>query len=238
MQLRQAKALGVLDQQQRRVRHVDAHLHHRRADQQIDLAARGSGPSRRPSPSSSCRPCSRPTRKSRNAPAAAPRTCARPTARRQRFGLLHQRADDVAPAGPLASPSRSLPYSHSRSAVSHPARAHRLPAGRQLADQRDVQVAEDRQRDRARNGRRRHHQVVRIGPQLANAGALMHAELVLLVDDHQPQPGELHALLHQRLRADHQVDLARLQRRPARRAVRALRVSPSAAAGAPGCAAR
>ncbi len=34
---------------------------------------------------------------------------------------------------------------------------------------------------------------------------------MLLVDHHQAQPGELHVLLHQRLRADHQIDLSRPQ---------------------------
>ena len=39
VQLRQAEALGVLDHHQRRVRHVDADLDHRRRDQHRDLAA-------------------------------------------------------------------------------------------------------------------------------------------------------------------------------------------------------
>ena len=89
-----------------------------------------------------------------------------------------------------------------------PARRHRLPARRQLANDRHVQIAEHRQGDRARNRRRGHDEVVRIDAQPADAGPLMDAELVLLVDDHQAQPGELHVLLHQRLRADDQVDVA------------------------------
>jgi hypothetical protein len=41
--------------------------------------------------------------------------------------------------------------------------------------------------------------------------ALPHAELVLLVDDDEPEVGELDVLLDQRLRADTRVNLAILQ---------------------------
>ena len=58
---------------------------------------------------------------------------------------------------------------------------------------------------------------MRIDAELADARPLVDAELVLLVDDHQSQPGELHVLLHQRLRADHQIDLAAADGRPAPR---------------------
>ena len=44
-----------------------------------------------------------------------------------------------------------------------------------------------------------------LGPQ---GGALQHAEPVLLVDDHQPEPVKPDVPLHQRVRADHQVDRA------------------------------
>ena len=60
VELRQAEAVGVLDHHQRRVGHVHADLDHHRADQQVQLAAAEIAPSRRPSPSSSSRPCSRP----------------------------------------------------------------------------------------------------------------------------------------------------------------------------------
>ena len=45
VQLRQAEALRVLDHHQRRVRHIHADLHHRRADQQVELARGGSAAS-------------------------------------------------------------------------------------------------------------------------------------------------------------------------------------------------
>ncbi len=83
-----------------------------------------------------------------------------------------------------------------------PARLDHVAARRQLADDRHVQVAEHGQRGGARDGRRGHDEVVRIDPEPADAGSLVDPELVLLVDDHQAKPGELHVLLHQRLRAD------------------------------------
>ena len=43
---------------------------------------------------------------------------------------------------------------------------------------------------------------------LADAGTLMHAELMLLIDHDQPQPSEPNALRHQGLRANHQVEVA------------------------------
>ena len=38
MELREPESLRVLDEHHRRVRHVDAHLDHRRRDEQVDLA--------------------------------------------------------------------------------------------------------------------------------------------------------------------------------------------------------
>ena len=43
---------------------------------------------------------------------------------------------------------------------------------------------------------------------LAQREALMHAEAVLLVDDHQAEARELHRLLEQRVGAHDQLDLA------------------------------
>ena len=54
-----------------------------------------------------------------------------------------------------------------------------------------------------------------LGPE---PGALLHAEAVLLVDHHEPQVGELHAVFDQGVRADQDVHLARgdpFERQPA-----------------------
>ena len=62
MQLRQAEALGVLDDHHRRIRHVDADLHDRGRDENLELAGGKRLPSRAPCASAFIRPCSRPTR--------------------------------------------------------------------------------------------------------------------------------------------------------------------------------
>ena len=83
---------------------------------------------------------------------------------------------------------------------------HRRAARRQLVDDRDVEVGVRRHRERARYRRRGHDQLVRLmavaRALLAQRQALMHAEAVLLVDDHERERGELDALLEQRVRAD------------------------------------
>ena len=86
---------------------------------------------------------------------------------------------------------------------------HLAPARRQLGDRRGVEVAEDRHRDRARDRGGRHHQHVgRRAGLAAERGSLLDAEPVLLVDHDQPEVGELHLLLEQRVGADDDARLA------------------------------
>ncbi len=88
-------------------------------------------------------------------------------------------------------------------------RLHVAAAGGELAQGRGVEVAEDSHRHGPRDRRRRHHQHVRRLPGLAaERRPLLHAEAVLLVDDDQTEVGELHVLLEQRVRADHDPGLA------------------------------
>ena len=86
----------------------------------------------------------------------------------------------------------------------HP-RLHRLATGRQVRNLRDVELAVVGEGERPRDRRRRHQQ--HVGPQSLGAQrrALRHAEAMLLVDHHQPEPVESDLLLHERVRADHQV---------------------------------
>ena len=94
----------------------------------------------------------------------------------------------------------------------------RRAAWRQLVDGADVEVGEVSHRQRSRYWRGAHHQQVGLqrrpgavgGRQLApQLQPLRHAEAVLLVDDRQPQPGEVHIVLDHRLGADHQPGFAR-----------------------------
>ena len=92
----------------------------------------------------------------------------------------------------------------------HHVRGDRRAAGRQLGQRGDLQVTEHGHRHRARDRRRGHHQHVRPGSRglLAERVALLDAEPVLLVDDHQAEVGELHLLLEQRVRADEDAGVA------------------------------
>ena len=82
---------------------------------------------------------------------------------------------------------------------------------RQLVQHAHVQIAVERERQRARNRRGGHHQHIRLAPDsgfLHQLEALHHAETVLLVHHHQAQPVELDLLFNQRVRADDQLRLA------------------------------
>ena len=89
---------------------------------------------------------------------------------------------------------------------------HLLPPGRQLVDHGDVQIAIEKQRQRARNRRGRHNQKMRLLTLAQQGGALRHAEAVLLVGDHQSEPFEHRRLAEQGVRPDDQVDRSGLQR--------------------------
>ena len=67
-------------------------------------------------------------------------------------------------------------------------------------------------------------------PFAPSVAALQHAEAMLLVDDDQGQRAELDVLLHQRVRADDQVDVAALDRRQQRRGARPRSIRPLSSA--------
>ena len=93
--------------------------------------------------------------------------------------LLARPAARPAPATAASRPGRRA----SRSA----------PPRRQLAERRDLEVAEHRHRHGPRDRRRGHHEQVRRPVGLgAQRVPLLDAEPVLLVDDDQPEVGELH----------------------------------------------
>ena len=96
----------------------------------------------------------------------------------------------------------------------HGAGFDRLPSRRLLVEPRHVHVAIAGEQQRARDRRRRHHQ--KLGAAACALGlereALMHAEAMLLVDDDEAKVVERNVLLEQRMRADQDVDAARLER--------------------------
>ena len=159
VQLRQAEALGVLDHHQRGVRHVDADLDHRGGDQHRDLAA---GEERH-------------HRRLLGRRHAAVDQADHPAGQRvaelavrlggvlqvERLRLLDQRADPV--DLPAARHLVADPVDHLVAlAVGEEPRHDRRAARRQLVDRADVEVGEQRHRQRARNRRRAHHQHVRL----------------------------------------------------------------------------
>ena len=137
----------------------------------------------------------------------------------QLIGLLDQRAH---PVGLALLPAR-IANAHDdfvASILGQRDRLHRRAAGRQLVDDRNVEIGVRGHRQRSRNRRRGHDQLMRIatGGQalLAQQQALVHAEAMLLVDDHQAEPLELDAFLKQRVRADRDLRLRPTRGPPAR----------------------
>jgi hypothetical protein len=66
-----------------------------------------------------------------------------------------------------------------------------LASRRQLVDHAHIQIAINRQRQRARNGRRGHHQYIRrrpfTGSLFQERLPLLHAEAMLFIDDPEAQ---------------------------------------------------
>jgi len=107
----------------------------------------------------------------------------------QRLGLLDQRAH---PVGLLATGAGGGNRGEQffLASARHGQRVHRRAAGRQLVDDRGVEVGVEGHGQRARDGRGGHDQLVRRLRAVVALGAqrqaLVHTETVLLVDHHQP----------------------------------------------------
>ena len=85
-------------------------------------------------------------------------------------------------------------------------RAHGRPTWRQRVDHRHVEIGIGRHRERSRDRRRSHDQLMGIAARgealFPQQQALVHAEAVLLIDDHETQALKLDALLKQGVCAD------------------------------------
>ncbi len=79
-------------------------------------------------------------------------------------------------------------------------------AGRRLINHRNIQFAVKGQAQRARNGRGRHHQQMRVAAFAHQFFALDDAELMLLVNDDEAEVGQIKARREQRMGADEECD--------------------------------
>src|SRR5207237_2745537 len=112
--------------------------------------------------------------------------------------LLDQRIDDVGlvAGGDLAADASVDPLAARLAAELG---RDRGAPGRQLVEGRDREVAVERQRERARDGRGAHDEHVhRLGAAALERRALQHAEAMLLVDDGEPEAREAYPLLDER----------------------------------------
>ena len=152
------------------------------------------------------RPCTSPTLSSGSAAAK----------RRGRFlrrlvghllGFVDQRADPVGLPASQAGGANPLHDLVAPRLGEHDG-FHRRASRRQFVDHGYIEIGIGGHRQRARNRRRGHDQLMRLMAVrrafFAQRQALMHAEAVLLIDDDQRQRGEFDALLKQRVRADDQ----------------------------------
>ncbi len=123
------------------------------------------------------------------------------------FGFLDQRAH------PIDAPAFVERARHRLDHLGEPVERHGagidlLPAGRLLAQFRDIHVAEIGQHQRARDRRRGEHQKIDRLALARQRQPLMHAEAMLLVDDGQGEIAERHLVLEQRMGADDEIDVA------------------------------
>ena len=126
--------------------------------------------------------------------------------------FLHHRADDE-DLPPLADQLADKAVEPRAVALVHGEGVHLLPARRQLVDDGHVQIAVEDQRERARDGRGGHDQHVGPLPLADQRRALPDAEAVLLVGDDEAEVPVFHILAEQGVRADDEVELARLEGR-------------------------
>ena len=199
MELRQAEAVGLLDDHDRRVRDVDADLDHGRRDEHVELAgfelSHQLAPLGRPEPSveqADAVPLQLALLQAFGLTLGGPRDA--------RLGLLDQRADHVR----LATVVEVLPQPLvrvARAVLRHPGRLHGLAVRGRLRDLAHREVSVDGEREGAGNRRRGHVQDV-WGAVSRDRATLLHPETVLLVDHGDGHFAQIDALLDERVRPD------------------------------------
>ena len=211
MELREAEAVGLLDDHDRRVRDVDADLDHRRRDEDVELARlelRHDAPplGRRQAPVEAADAVAA------ELGSAEPLGLLLGGPRDARLGRLDQRADDVGLPPVVEVPTE--PRVRLRAAlVGHPGGDDRLAVGRRQRELAHLEVAVDGERERSRDRGRGEVEDVRAAP-LDERGALRDAEAVLLVDDGHREVAEVDLLLDERMRPDDDLRVARRDELP------------------------
>jgi len=195
MQLRQPETVGIFNHHNSGVRNIHPHFDHNRAHENMDSAA-----AELSHYLFLLRRCHLPVKQTdsklrknslRQKPMLLHGGLHRPV-----FGsvfvALNPRINKI---GLPSCPNLPADKIHRRRPLLRPNPAgHNLPApGRTLPDNRYIQIPENRHRQRSRYRRRRHHQTVRITP-FAKLRTLTNPELVLLINNNQPQVGKLHIL--------------------------------------------
>ena len=211
MELREAEAIGLLDDHDRRVRDVDADLDHRRRDEDVELA--------RLELRHHASPLGRRQASVEAADAiAAELGGAKPLGlllggtRDTRLGRLDQRAHDVGLPPVVEVPAE--PRVRLRAAiVGHPGGDHRLAVGRWQRELAHLEVAVDGECEGSRYRRRGEVENVR-APALDERGALRDAEAMLLVDDGHREIAEVDLLLDERVRPDDDLRVTRRDQLP------------------------
>ena len=125
--------------------------------------------------------------------------------------VLHLRADDK-DLPPLPGQLADEAVEARAIALVHGEGIHLLPSRGQLVDDRDVQIAVDHQRQRARDRRGRHDEHVGFFCFSDQRRALAYAEAVLLVRDDQAEARIFHVLAEQGVRPHHQIVFSRRDR--------------------------
>ena len=211
MQLCQPEALGMLDHHHRRIGHVDAYLDHCRRDQHVDLAAdesvhhRGLVVGLHPAvqqPDLELGERRGELRVQRNRGLQL-----------ELLRFLDQRTNPVdllARGAELASAQDDL----AAPALADQPRRHWRAPRRHFVDHRHVEIGVKAHRQRARDRRGAHHELMRVTDALlAQREPLRDAKAVLLVDDGEPQRRQRHLVLEQGVGADRELRFAAFDRR-------------------------